>query len=82
MAAGKQQFGVNASHRGDAGLDTGDFGDKPPRGPGNLRVDFVLPSSNLEVFASGVFWPLDYQPSSKLAKASDHRLVWVDLAMR
>jgi len=74
-----KQFGVNMEHQGDAGLDTGDFDDSPGSGPGNLRVDYVLPSASLTVLGAGVFWPKSFRPSLKLAEASDHRLVWVDL---
>lgn len=49
-----------------------------------LRVDYVLPSAQLEVLDAGVFWPPPDDPLHRLvageAAASDHRLVWVDLA--
>jgi endonuclease/exonuclease/phosphatase family metal-dependent hydrolase len=77
-----KQFGVNMQHRGDAALDTGDFGDKPGEGPGNLRVDYVLPSSDLKVTRAGVFWPQAFEQTLQLAEASDHRLVWVEFAGR
>lgn len=71
------QHGANAAHRGDPALDTAQFDEA---GPGNLRVDYVLPAKGLRVLDSGVLWPL---PDSDLGKlvglASDHRLVWVDL---
>jgi endonuclease/exonuclease/phosphatase family metal-dependent hydrolase len=72
--------GANVKHKGNPAFDTGDFNDK---NPGNLRIDFVLPSSNLKVLASGVYWPSKTQsPESKaLAEASDHRLVWVDIEL-
>lgn len=77
-----KQFGANMQQEGDAALDTGDFDDKPGSGPGNLRVDYVLPSSGLRVLGAGVFWPKSYDPGLKLAETSDHRLVWVDLAQK
>lgn len=77
-----KQFGANMQHKGDAALDTGDFTDKPGEGPGNLRVDYVLPSKDLEVTQSGVFWPQAFEQTLKLAEASDHRLVWVEFAGR
>ncbi|MEM6928446.1 MAG: endonuclease/exonuclease/phosphatase family protein, partial [Myxococcota bacterium] len=49
-----RQGGANDGHQGDPALDTSDFSDAVV---GNLRVDYVLPSSDLEVQASGVFWP-------------------------
>lgn len=49
-----------------------------------VRVDYVLPSVDLKIVGGGVFWPFeDDDPQSyKLAeKASDHRLVWIDVKM-
>jgi hypothetical protein len=81
----KKQFGANAQHRGDPTLDTADFGDTigdgPGSGPGNLRVDYVLPASSLRVASSGVFWPRPFEAGAALVEASDHRLVWVDLVV-
>ncbi len=46
----------------------------------NLRVDYVLPSADLKVTGSGVFWPAPDDPfAATVAAASPHRLVWVDL---
>ena len=47
----------------------------------NLRVDYVLPSTGLHVRDSGVFWPRAGEPGSDWVGATDHRLVWVDLAV-
>ena len=48
-----------------------------------MRADYVLPSANLTVVDSGVFWPASNKPSARLVKdrkvSSDHRLVWVDI---
>ncbi len=74
--AALRQRGANLSHRGPAAEDTADFGDTPPA-PGNLRVDYVLPSRTFTICASGVYWPDD---DEELVRASDHRLVWVDLS--
>ena len=76
--------GVNADHAGNAARDTADWNDE--RGPGNLRVDYVLPSSDLDVVASGVFWPVKSDPLARLLSlgkraTSDHHLVWVDIAL-
>ncbi len=81
VAAGQSQGGLNAQHAGDPALDTADFPDAPPRGPGNLRVDYVLPSKTLKVVAAGVYWPAPGEPHAELVEVSDHRLVWVDLAV-
>ena len=72
----EQQGGINAQHRGDPALDTGDFNDEST---GNLRIDYVLPSESLEIVASGVFWPAPGEDGAELADASDHHLVWVDV---
>ncbi|MEO1270131.1 MAG: endonuclease/exonuclease/phosphatase family protein, partial [Myxococcota bacterium] len=57
---------------GNGSSETSSFG---------LRVDYVLPSSNLTVKGSGVFAPAADDPLAALATASDHRLVWVDLVV-
>ncbi len=72
----EKQGQKNEEHKGDPALDTGDFGD---RNVGNLRIDYVLPSRDLQVLGSGVFWPRAEQSEFKLVDCSDHRLVWVDL---
>lgn len=75
------QGGANLTHRGDPRYDTADFADTAP---GNLRADYVLPSTKLSVVDAGVFWPASSDPLSALTgtfpfPSSDHRLVWVDL---
>ena len=81
--AAQRQGGANEDHVGDPGLDSADFNDEP--GPGNLRVDYVLPSRSLPARGSGVFWPTVDDPLFRLTgdypfPSSDHRLVWVDVA--
>lgn len=72
------QPGETETHAGDPRFDTADFG---PR-PGNLRVDYVLPSRAGFLWRDGgVVWPRDGAPLAEAAKASDHRLVWVDLEL-
>ncbi len=73
---------ANIEHRGDPSLDTADWRDDPA--PGNLRVDYVLPSRSLKILGAGVFWPAPGEPGFDLIgsggqASSDHRLVWVDL---
>ena len=56
-----------------------------------LRLDYVLPSRDLQVQGSGIFWPAtaepgrewlaDSQDQDRAALSSDHRLVWVDLLL-
>lgn len=81
VRASTDDWGVNPSHRGDPALDTADFADAEGEGPGNLRVDYVLPSRTLRAVDQGVFWPPPREPGSALVQASDHRLVWVDIAV-
>ncbi|MCZ0960236.1 endonuclease/exonuclease/phosphatase family protein [Paracoccus sp. EF6] len=72
-----EQAGANAGHRGDPALDTGAF---DPAGPGNLRVDYLLPAKGLRITGSGVIWPAPGDPlAAAVEAASDHRLVWVDI---
>lgn len=69
--------GANAAHRGDPALDTGAF---DAAGPGNLRVDYILPAKELSVTGSGVIWPAPDDPlAAAVDAASDHRLVWTDI---
>ena len=81
------QGGINATHLSDPRFDTADFADGAP---GNLRADYVLPSRNLRIVGSGVFWPLASDPLFRLVgvfnsaffggfPSSDHRSVWVDV---
>lgn len=49
-----------------------------------MRADYVLPSADLTVTGSGVFWPAQNEAHrlwvENRAASSDHRLVWVDVA--
>ena len=78
------QGGANLTHRGDARHDTLDAADQD--GPGNLRVDYVIPASGLRTLASGVFWPENKEKAFSLVgthpfPSSDHRLVWIDIEL-
>jgi hypothetical protein len=85
VESARVQGGANAGHRGDPATDTCDAADDPA--PGNLRIDYVLPSADIKVVASGVFWPEADDPLGALVAgaaepaSSDHRLVWVDIAL-
>lgn len=81
------QGGANLTHKGNPAFDTADFSDTAP---GNLRTDYVLPSSNLTINNSAVYWPLNTDPQFPLVgtfnvslpggfPSSDHRLVWSDI---
>jgi hypothetical protein len=85
VEAARRQGGANRTQAGEAALDTADFSDRG-NSVGNLRVDYVLPSADLEVCASGVYWPRPDDPEFSLVNddasaSSDHRLVWIDLAL-
>ncbi|MGR3796404.1 endonuclease/exonuclease/phosphatase family protein [Vannielia sp. SX4] len=72
---------ADSGHSGPPAQDTVDWD-----GPGNLRVDYVLPQAGLEVAGAGVLWPLEGAPLNGLSlataqAASRHRLVWVDLVL-
>jgi hypothetical protein len=86
----------NEAHRSDPAFDTADFCDIAPvsappfppcSGPGNLRADYVLPSRDLRITDSAVFWPEPGHPLVYLTgtgfpvPSSDHRLVWVDVVV-
>jgi 5'/3'-nucleotidase SurE len=83
------QKGANLTQKSNPAFDTADFADTTP---GNLRTDYVLPSSNLKITDSQVFWPLNTDPTFRLVglfdptlpggyPSSDHKLVWADLQL-
>ena len=74
-ASARAEGGENLKHRSAHAHDTGNFGPKV----GNLRLDYVLPSTGFRPVGSGVFWPKPDAPEAAIAGASDHHLVWVDL---
>jgi hypothetical protein len=91
VEAAAVQGGANLTHRSPPRFDTADFADSAP---GNLRADYVLPRVNLKIVGAGVFWPVQADALSRLTgvfdpqwsavggfPTSDHRLVWVDLAV-
>lgn len=50
---------------------------------GGRRVDYLLPDRRLVAVGGGVYWPdpvTDPRGAERAARASDHRLVWIDLA--
>lgn len=95
VAAAQSQSGANDAQSGDPALDTADWRDAGSGAPGNLRVDYVLPTRDLTALGAGVFWPAPEDPLARLLAtremegrdgrrfmvdlSSDHRLVWVDL---
>jgi myo-inositol-hexaphosphate 3-phosphohydrolase len=78
---------LNTTQKGNPAFDTADFNDNAP---GNLRTDYVLPSADLQITNSGVFWPLNSDPTFPLVgtfnaalpggfPSSDHRLIFTDV---
>ncbi|TVP72772.1 MAG: endonuclease/exonuclease/phosphatase family protein [Rhodobacteraceae bacterium] len=70
------------AHLGPPELDTVHW--PQDRGPGNLRVSYILPSVGLGVTGSGVFWPHPDTPEAAYLGPADspptrHRMVWVDI---
>ncbi|KLU03092.1 Phytase [Rhodopirellula islandica] len=55
------------------GISTAKFGRN------EIRVDYVLPSSNLDLVGSAVVWPDAQTELGKQIRATDHRMVWVDI---
>ena len=77
--AAEADGGVNRRQGGDPAFDTADWPEKPGY-PGNMRVDYVLPSRTLRILDAGVFWPApDALFGGDVVAASRHRVVWVDL---
>jgi endonuclease/exonuclease/phosphatase family metal-dependent hydrolase len=77
VVSARAHGGRNAEHHGPAALDTTEL---PPQ-VGNLRLDYVLPSRDLEVAGSGVYWPLPGEAGATALRFFDHRPVWIDLAL-
>ncbi|MBP0000034.1 MAG: phytase [Cyanobacteria bacterium SID2] len=84
--ATNRQGSNNLTQTGNPAYDTADFGEAEFNGPGNVRVDYVLPSENLEITDAGVFWPTADDPQFGLVgdfpfPSSDHRLVYADVVV-
>ncbi|MBE9257941.1 phytase [Dolichospermum sp. LEGE 00246] len=78
---------ANNNHKGNPAFDTADFADTAP---GNLRTDYVLPSSDLQISKSEVYWPSNTDTNFPLVgtfnpslpggfPSSDHRLIYADV---
>lgn len=56
--------------------------DWPDPVPGDMRVDYVLPSASLQVTGAGVLWPKGKGALEvKGTRPSRHHLVWVDVTL-
>ena len=75
--SGESRGGRNDVHEGEHRHDTSQWHPNV----GNMRVDYAIPSSNLQIDDSAVFWPAPDQPHADLVEATDHRLVWVDVTL-
>ena len=69
---------TNKTQLGDPSQDTGDFFDKVV---GNLRLDYVLPSTEMKMLDAKVFWPQPWSSLYPLIEQSDHRLTWIDVQL-
>ena len=82
QSPGGREAGLDSPHTGDPRHDTVDWPDGEDR-PGNLRVSYLLPSRDITVLQSGVFWPTLGTPEADLlgldGQSSRHRPVWVDI---
>ena len=63
-------------HHGDPARVTADF---TPEKHAALRIDYALPSQELDVVSGGVFWPNPGQPGAEAINATDHHCVWIDV---
>ena len=80
VAAAAAQGGANLRQKGAPATDTADWRDDG--GPGNLRVDYVLPDAALTIAGAGVFWPApEAALAGTVAAGPSHRLVWADVVL-
>ncbi len=64
---------------GDPALDTVAW---PKDGPGHLRVQYILPSEDIQVEEAGIHWPLAGAAGFHDAElAGPHRMVWTDITL-
>lgn len=72
-SAGGTEHNQSSGDQGDPQFDTSFFG---------LRIDYIIPSKDLEVLDSGCFWPASSDDLGYLTNnqaSSDHLLIWADL---
>lgn len=63
---------THPSRQGGAAADTVDW---PEPKPGDMRVSYVLPPSDMQILGSGVVW----SPPDSSIEPIPHKLVWVDV---
>lgn len=76
VLAALRQLRTGRTHVGNPFHHTSDFGDEIY---GNMRLDYVLPSTELTALRHGVFWPDPTSAFDRLNGFSDHHLVWTDV---
>jgi hypothetical protein len=80
---GASQANPNSTHKNPDNQDTADWREPSP---GNLRVDYVLPSADLQIHESGVFWPAAGTSGAEWVEQAQslgtrHKLVWIDVSL-
>ena len=78
VLAALRQLREGHLHVGNPFHHTSDFGDEIR---GNMRLDYVLPSTELTALRQSVFWPGPGTALARLNGFSDHHLVWVDVTL-
>lgn len=78
IAAAAKYRKLNAEQKGNASHDTANFSKD---GFGNMRADYAIPSNGFEIVDGGIFWPKPGEAGAEAVSGSDHRLVWIDLAV-
>ncbi len=74
-ASQPRRSGVDQSAKEAEAFDTAAFS------AGEARVDYVLPSAEVDIVKSQVFWPAPGESNEPWIHASDHRMVWIDVIL-
>lgn len=73
---------INSSYIPESDGAQEESGDRDDTSAFKLRVDYVLPSNcGIDVKQGGHFWPVRNDVKNPLISASDHRLVYLDVAL-
>ncbi len=75
QASEPRRSGLPETTKDEEVLDTAAFS------AGEARVDYVLPSSDIDIVKAQVFWPAQSEPNETWIHASDHRMVWIDVIL-
>ena len=80
LADPRIQDAAPTGHSPTKATDTVDWSEPTP---GDMRVDYVLPSSHWHILNSAVLWPLQQDAFAQTVEtASRHRLVWVEVDLK